>query len=158
MIARIGTGSFSRVFQCLDLRLKTMVSVKVLRNDKDCLDAGLGEVKVLALLARHDPSARQPLVGLRDYFYYKEHHKSSHEAKNWQSWCVARPVPITDMHNVMNMPLPEKRKAKSNNGNFSPVLPSSAGSASAARVWLLPRSSPLRNPPPTKPSSEPPPP
>ena len=38
---------------------------------QDCLDAGLGEVKVLALLARHDPFGDQQLVRLRDYFYYK---------------------------------------------------------------------------------------
>ena len=71
VVAVIGKGSFSRVFQCLDLRQKCMVSIKVLRNDKDCLDAGLGEVKVLALLARHDPFGDQQLVRLRDYFYYK---------------------------------------------------------------------------------------
>ena len=71
--ANIGKGSFSKVYQCHDQHCKRMVSVKVLRNDKDCLDAGLGEVKMLALTRKHDPSARQPLVGLRDYFYYKEH-------------------------------------------------------------------------------------
>ena len=73
VVAVIGKGSFSRVFQCLDLRLKLMVSVKVLRNDKDCLDAGLGEVKILALLAKHNQNGERPLVRLRDYFYYKEH-------------------------------------------------------------------------------------
>jgi len=73
VVAVIGKGSFSRVFQCLDLRLKVMVSVKVLRNDKDCLDAGLGEVKILALLAKHNQNGERPLVRLRDYFYYKEH-------------------------------------------------------------------------------------
>ena len=45
----------------------------MLRNDKDCLDAGLGEVKMLALIARHDPFGDKQLVRLRDYFYYKEH-------------------------------------------------------------------------------------
>ena len=73
VVAAIGKGSFSRVFQCFDLRLKIMVSVKVLRNDKDCLDAGLGEVKMLTLLATRDPNKEMPAVRLRDYFYYKEH-------------------------------------------------------------------------------------
>ena len=45
----------------------------MLRNDKDCLDAGIGEIKLLAHLARHDPNGEKPLVRLRDYFYYKEH-------------------------------------------------------------------------------------
>jgi serine/threonine protein kinase len=47
--------------------------VKVLRNDKDCFDGGLGEVRVLALIARNDPDGKQPLVRLLDYLYYKEH-------------------------------------------------------------------------------------
>ena len=34
--------------QCLDLNDKRMVSVKLLKNDKDCLDQGLGEVCTLA--------------------------------------------------------------------------------------------------------------
>ena len=73
IVAAIGKGSFSRVFQCFDLRHKVMVSIKVLRNDKDCLDAGLGEVKMLALLATRDANNELPTVRLRDYFYYKEH-------------------------------------------------------------------------------------
>jgi len=73
VIALIGKGTFSRVFQCLDLKAKRMVSVKVLRNDKDCLDAGLGEVKVLAHLASHDDVSSKPVLRLRDYFYYREH-------------------------------------------------------------------------------------
>ena len=48
-----------------------MVSVKVLRNDKDCLDAGLGEVRVLALVGRRDPRGEQQLLRLLDYFYFK---------------------------------------------------------------------------------------
>lgn len=46
VVAVIGKGSFSRVFQCLDLQTTQMVSVKVVRNEKDCFDAGLGEIKV----------------------------------------------------------------------------------------------------------------
>lgn len=75
VVAFIGKGSFSRVVQCLDLFNKKMVSVKVLRNDKDCVDQGLGEVRLLALIARNreDSEADLPLLQLLDYFYYKEH-------------------------------------------------------------------------------------
>ena len=38
VVACIGKGSFSRVFQCFDEKERRMVSVKVLHNDKDCLD------------------------------------------------------------------------------------------------------------------------
>ena len=57
VVASIGKGSFSRVVQCLDLHEKMMVSVKVLRNDKDCMDQ----------------RGEQPLLSMLDYFYYKEH-------------------------------------------------------------------------------------
>jgi len=73
VVAVIGKGSFSRVFQCFDLQTAQMVSVKVIRNEKDCFDAGLGEIKVLALLAKHDPHGRQARLRLLDYFYYCEH-------------------------------------------------------------------------------------
>ena len=72
VVASIGKGSFSRVFQCYDLRRERMVSVKVLRNEKDCLDGGLGEIRMLSLLGKHDPAATHRLR-LLDYFYYKEH-------------------------------------------------------------------------------------
>ena len=49
------------------------VSVKVLHNDKDCVDQGLGEVRLLTLLAERDPTGEVPLVRLLNYFYYKEH-------------------------------------------------------------------------------------
>ena len=73
VVASIGKGSFSRVVQCLDLHEKMMVSVKVLRNDKDCMDQGLGEVRLLALIGQHDARGEQPLLSMLDYFYYKEH-------------------------------------------------------------------------------------
>ena len=75
VVALIGKGSFSRVVQCLDLYNKKMVSVKVLRNDKDCVDQGLGEVRLLALIARSregsEGGSDLPLLQLLDYFYYK---------------------------------------------------------------------------------------
>lgn len=123
IVAFIGKGSFSRVFQCIDLKTKTMVALKarartrpprkpcydcsdlqpghpariamspiapsssespnarapflclpvpqVLHNDKDCLDAGLGEVRMLALASRMDPDQTAPIVRLLDFFYYK---------------------------------------------------------------------------------------
>jgi len=73
VVAHIGKGSFSRVVQCLDLQVKLMVSVKVLRNDKDCIDQGLGEMRLLARLSSGDPNGEQHIVRLLDYFYYKEH-------------------------------------------------------------------------------------
>ena len=51
VMAMIGKGTFSRVFQCLDLKLDRLVSIKVIRNDKDCFgEAGFtGRDKLRAL-------------------------------------------------------------------------------------------------------------
>ena len=62
VVAQIDKGAFSRVVQALDLREQRMVSIKVLRNDKDCLDQGFGELRVLARIATADPDGEQPLV------------------------------------------------------------------------------------------------
>ena len=69
----IGTGTFSRVVACHDSYCGQSVSVKVMKNDKECLDAGLGEVRVLARLAQLDPQGQLPIIRLHDYFYLKEH-------------------------------------------------------------------------------------
>ena len=46
----------------------------MVRNDKGCLDAGLGEIRVLARLQQlHDADTSPPYARLLNYFYYKEH-------------------------------------------------------------------------------------
>ena len=72
VVKAIGKGSFSRVFQCLDVR-KDMTSVKIVKRGEDCFDAGLSEVRVLMLLNQDDGVANEAIVHLRDYFYFKEH-------------------------------------------------------------------------------------
>jgi len=49
------------------------VSVKILKNTKDTFDAGLGEVRVLAMLAKADPHNEHALLRMLDFFYYREH-------------------------------------------------------------------------------------
>lgn len=73
VVASIGKGSFSRVFQCVDLRYNRLVALKVIRNNKDCFDAALGEIKILAMIMKHDPEGAAPIARFLDYFYYKEH-------------------------------------------------------------------------------------
>ena len=71
--AVLGKGSFSTVVKCHDLTNDKLVGIKVLLNNKECFDAGLGEVRVLAHLMKKDPQGEQPIVRLLDYFYYREH-------------------------------------------------------------------------------------
>jgi serine/threonine protein kinase len=75
-MSSLGEGSFSRVFECVDQQdpKENLVAVKVVRNDKGCLDAGLGEIRVLARLQQlHDADTSPPYARLLNYFYYKEH-------------------------------------------------------------------------------------
>ena len=71
VVASIGKGSFSRVVQCHDQKDNRSVSVKVLHNDKDCIDQGIGEIRLLTLLSERDDSGEIPIVRLLDYFYHK---------------------------------------------------------------------------------------
>jgi len=73
IVSHIGKGSFSRVVQAYDLKEKLMVGIKVLRNDKDCFDQGVGEIRLLSLLAQSDTEGSMPLLKMLDFFYYKEH-------------------------------------------------------------------------------------
>lgn len=74
VISSLGKGTFSRVFECIDRRNERSVAVKVLRNDKACLDAGLSEIRVLAQLEKLlCPEEPAPHARLLDYFYFKEH-------------------------------------------------------------------------------------
>ena len=75
VVGTVGKGAFSRVFQCFDLQVKDMVCVKVMNNMKDCLEAGLGEIKVLSLLNENWDASKgdPPFIRLRDYMYFKEH-------------------------------------------------------------------------------------
>ena len=69
----IGKGSFSTVFYAKSKTDARPVSVKILRNDKETFDAGLGEVRILAMIAKADPDNERALLRLLDFFYYREH-------------------------------------------------------------------------------------
>lgn len=73
VVKGIGQGCSSRVFQCLDLMCKDVVCVKIVNKEGDSFDAGLSEVRVLTLFSRDDAVVKEPIIQLRDYFYFKEH-------------------------------------------------------------------------------------
>lgn len=73
IVEHLGSATFSRAVQCLDLKHKVPVCVKVIRNSKDMLDQAMDEIKLLQLInANADPDEKHVLQ-LFDYFYYKEH-------------------------------------------------------------------------------------
>ena len=70
MDASGGTGGLGRSKPSLSVPVHRP---QVIRNDKDCLDAGIGEVRVLTALAKLDPEAKLARLQLVDYFYHREH-------------------------------------------------------------------------------------
>ena len=77
VISYLGEGMFSRVYECIDQidESEQHVAIKVVRNDKSCLEAGLGEIRVLARMAQlfNSQGSSPPYARMRDYFYHKEH-------------------------------------------------------------------------------------
>jgi len=69
----IGNGAFSSVFCAMSQTHGRPVSVKILKNGKENFDAGLSEVRVLAMLAKADPHNEHALLRMLDFFYYREH-------------------------------------------------------------------------------------
>ena len=68
-----GTACAAQVCRCRDLVTDCQVAVKVLRNDKDTFDQGLGEIRILTDIAWRDPLGVVPILRLLDYFYFREH-------------------------------------------------------------------------------------
>ena len=71
--APIGNGSFSAVFSAKSKTHARPVSVKILTNDKETFDAGLGEVRIMAMVAKDDADNKHAPLRLLDFFYHREH-------------------------------------------------------------------------------------
>jgi len=73
VVEYLGSATFSRAVQCLDLRTNQHVCIKIIKNDKDFFDQSLDEIKLLRFInSMGEPDAFN-VVKLYDFFYYKEH-------------------------------------------------------------------------------------
>lgn len=70
---KFGEGTFGRVMECWDRRRSAYVAIKVIRAVEKYRDAAMIELQVLATLAANDPSGRQPIVRLLEWFDYRGH-------------------------------------------------------------------------------------
>ncbi|KAL0215467.1 hypothetical protein P9112_007651 [Eukaryota sp. TZLM1-RC] len=73
IIDSLGSAAFSYAIQAQDLTNGEEVCLKVIKNSKDYFDQSLDEIKLLALLNKHDPLDKFNVVKLLDFFYYREH-------------------------------------------------------------------------------------
>jgi small GTP-binding protein len=69
----IGSAAFSHAVQCLDLTSGDLCCAKIIKNNKDFLDQGLDEIKLLKLINRSGDVHSNNVVEIYDYFYHKEH-------------------------------------------------------------------------------------
>lgn len=71
----IANTDISLVLECADLVEKRKTCIKVVENDKRCLDRGIDEIRILSNLKQNceDGLYQNYICNLYDYFYYKEH-------------------------------------------------------------------------------------
>ena len=55
------------------MHLDKRVAIKIIHNDKDCFDGGLGEIRIHSLIRQHDPEGIRHIVRVVDGFYSHEH-------------------------------------------------------------------------------------
>ena len=59
--------------QCYDNKLGKHVALKMMKNDKSCYDAGLGELRVLSRIGREGVEDSKACLRLLSCFHYREH-------------------------------------------------------------------------------------
>lgn len=69
----IGRAAFSKTVRAQDLQTNKAVCLKIIKNNKDCVDQGLDEIKLLKMLNDKDPKDEQGILRMLDFFYFKEH-------------------------------------------------------------------------------------
>ena len=57
----------------LKLKMGQLVRLKIIRNNKDCFDQGLDEIKLLQFINTAGDADENSVLQLYDYFYHKEH-------------------------------------------------------------------------------------
>ena len=73
VVDSLGKGSFGQVVKCYDYKTKGMIAVKVIRNKKRFHHQALVEVKILEHLRANDPDDQYNMIGMIDYFYFRNH-------------------------------------------------------------------------------------
>jgi serine/threonine protein kinase len=73
IVEGIGKAAFSKTVRAQDLQTDTPVCLKIVKNNKDYMDQGLDEIKLLKLMNDKDPNDEHGILRMLDYFYFKEH-------------------------------------------------------------------------------------
>ena len=69
----LGDAAFSTAVQCLDIKEKRLVCIKIIKNNKDYFDQSIDEIKLLRYINANGDPDKKYFLRVYDYFYYKEH-------------------------------------------------------------------------------------
>ena len=69
----LGDAAFSTAVQCMDIKEKRLVCIKIIKNNKDYLDQSIDEIKLLRYINANGDPDKKYFLRVYDYFYYKEH-------------------------------------------------------------------------------------
>ncbi|KAE8263290.1 hypothetical protein A4X09_0g7267 [Tilletia walkeri] len=73
IIGLLGQGTFGKVVECIDVRSRTRVAVKVIRAIQKYRDASQIEIRVLKTLKDHDPTNKHQCIHLIEHFTFRNH-------------------------------------------------------------------------------------
>ena len=73
IVSLIGQGTFGVVCECFDHKVKTGVSVKIIRNKKAFNKQAMTEIKILKAIRDNDENDEKPLIKLQDHFVFRNH-------------------------------------------------------------------------------------
>ena len=69
----LGDAAFSTAVQCMDIKEKRLVCIKIIKNNKDYFDQSIDEIKLLRYINANGDPDKKYFLRVYDYFYYKEH-------------------------------------------------------------------------------------
>lgn len=69
----LGQGTFGKVVEAYDRRLRTRCAIKIIRSVQKYRDASRIELRVLSTLAHNDHENRNKCIHLRDCFDFRNH-------------------------------------------------------------------------------------
>ena len=69
----LGDAAFSTAVQCMDIKEKRLVCIKIIKNNKDYFDQSIDEIKLLRYINANGDPDKKYFLRIYDYFYYKEH-------------------------------------------------------------------------------------
>lgn len=73
ILAPLGEGTFGRVLECWDRKLRSYCAIKIIRNVQKYRDAAMLEIDVLKTVQKSDPEGKFNCIKMQTWFDYRGH-------------------------------------------------------------------------------------